>query len=140
MSQWETLKLGRVAAGVGVSLLVDALGDLSGRSLPFRAADVAQPEILAGLISRGALTQVTPTVSIKEVKRQEIPSVSSNCHNLVLTIEQQGESALPDSLFVKLPMESLATRVFMNVIRSWRLESHFFRHVASGLPLRTPIT
>ena len=74
------------------------------------------------------------------MQRQDIPSVSSNCHNLVLTIEQDGEADLPDSLFVKLPMESLATRWFFSIINSWRLESHFFRHVARDMPLRTPVT
>ncbi len=77
---------------------------------------------------------------ISAVQRQPIPSVSSNCQNLVLTIEQAGEPTLPRSLFVKVPMESLATRWFFSIINAWRLESHFFRHVAHTLPLRTPIT
>jgi hypothetical protein len=37
-------------------------------------------------------------------------------------------------------MESLVTRWFFSIINSWRLESHFFRHVARDLPLRTPVT
>ncbi len=74
------------------------------------------------------------------MQRQSVPSVSSNCHNLVLTIEQAGESTLPRSLFVKLPMEALATRWFFSIISVWRLESYFFRHVAHTLPLRTPLT
>ncbi len=77
---------------------------------------------------------------ISGVQRQPIPSVSSNCDNLVLTIEQAGEPTLPRSLFVKLPMESLLTRWFFSIINAWRLESHFFRHVAHTLPLRTPLT
>jgi hypothetical protein len=127
------------ARGAG-RVLLDALGDFTGISLPYKADDVATPRVLTDLINRGALPPVTAPVEITRVQRQDIPSVSSNCHNLVLTIAQKGKQTLPPSLFVKLPMESLATRLFMDIISSWRLESHFFRHVAPGLPLRTPVT
>ncbi|MDE0929518.1 MAG: phosphotransferase [Halioglobus sp.] len=118
----------------------DALGDMTGRSLPFKAADVATPDVLTRLINEGALQSNTAPIKINTLIRQDIPSVSSNCHNLVLTIEQAGEATLPASLFVKVPMESLATRWFFSIINSWQLESYFFRHVAKTLPLRTPIT
>jgi hypothetical protein len=140
MNALETLKLGWIAAGAGGRLLGDALGDLAGSSMPYRAAEVATPEVLTDLVNRGALPPVATPVEITGVHRRDVPSVSSNCENLVLGIEQKGEPALPGSLFVKVPMESLPTRLFMNIICSWRLESHFFRHVAPGLPVRTPIT
>lgn len=130
---------GLVAAG-GARLLRDALGDMAGTSLPYKAPVVAQPAVLSGLINSGALPVVTGPVRISAVQHQPIPSVSSNCENLVLTIEQAGEQTLPRSLFVKVPMESLLTRWFFTVINAWQLESHFFRHVAQALPLRTPIT
>jgi hypothetical protein len=79
-------------------------------------------------------------VKISQVQQQPIPSVSSNCENLILTIEQTGDQVLPHSLFVKLPMESLVTRWFFTIINAWQLESHFFTHVAHTQPLRTPIT
>jgi hypothetical protein len=37
-------------------------------------------------------------------------------------------------------MASLLTRWFFTIINAWQLESHFFRYVASTLPLRTPVT
>lgn len=120
-------------------LLGDAVGDLTGRSMPFRAAQVVKPEILTRLMNSGRIGSSAEPVEITAVKAQDIPSVSSNCHNLVLSVQHRG-GALPDSLFVKLPMESIATRWFFSIINSWRLESHFFRHVAPDLPLRTPIT
>ncbi|MDX1735235.1 MAG: hypothetical protein R3228_12750, partial [Halioglobus sp.] len=128
------------AARGGVHLLADAVGDLTGASMPYLADDVAQPRQLSRLINGAALPACPGPVDITGLQRQDIPSVSSNCHNLVLTIEQRGEPVLPGSLFVKLPMESLATRWFFDIINSWRLESHFFRHVATSLPLRTPVT
>jgi hypothetical protein len=128
------------AARAGARLAVDALGDVSGHSLPYRAAEVATPAVLGRLIEEGALLPDLVPLQISAVSRQDIPSVSSNCQNLVLSIEQAGEPVLPDSLFVKLPMESRVTRWFFGVINAWRLESHFFRCVAPGLPLRTPVT
>ena len=130
---------GIVAAG-GVRLLRDALGDIAGTSMVFRAPEVAEPAVLSELIRSGALQPGVRHAHISRVQRQPIPSVSSNCENLVLTIEQEGEPTLPSSLFVKIPMESLLTRWFFTVINAWQLECHFFRHVAHTQPLRTPIT
>jgi hypothetical protein len=136
----DTVKMAGIAAQGAGALLADSLGDVSGRSLPFRPLQVRRPQTLNRLLRDGAVTPWTHPPAVTGVECQDIPSVSSNCHNLVLTLEQAGPPLLPDSVFVKLPMESLLTRWFMGIIRSWRLESHFFRHVAAGLPLRTPLT
>jgi hypothetical protein len=108
--------------------------------MPYKAEEVSRPEVLSRLINDWSLEPLARPLSIDSVHCQDIPSVSSNCHNLVLTLEHSGESGLPDSVFAKLPMESAVTRWFFSVINSWRLESHFFRHVARDLPLRTPVT
>ena len=123
-----------------LSACVDAVGDITGRSLPFKADDVAKPDTLARLLNEGALQPHTAPIVINTVVRQDIPSVSSNCHNLVLTIEAgRGRYVALELMFVKVPMEPLATRWFFSIINSWQLESYFFRHVAQTLPLRTPI-
>jgi len=109
-------------------------------NMPYKSEDVSKPEVLARLINDWSLQALDEPVQITSIHRQDIPSVSSNCQNLVLTLEQGGEPQLPDSVFVKVPMESLLTRWFFSVINSWRLESHFFRHVARDLPIRTPTT
>jgi len=140
MSATDTAKMAWAAARGGGQLLADACGDLAGSSLPYRARDIVQPAVLAGLINTGSLLPQAQPVRINRVQRQDVPSVSSNCENLVLTIEQAGEPTLPRSLFVKVPMESLATRWFFSIIKSWQLGSHFFRSVARDLPLRTPVT
>ena len=140
MSAVDITKLAAIAAREWARLSGDALGDISGRSLPFTADDVATPQTLSRLINDWPVSTSKQPARIKSVRRQDIPSVSSNCCNLVLTLEQDGESDLPDSLFVKLPMESRSTRWFFSIINSWRLESHFFRYVAQDVPLRTPVT
>ena len=133
----ETAKLGMAAARACGGIAADAL---SANSLPFRADDVVRPRVLQGLLNDWSLDEARAPAQIVAVHRQDVPSISSNCHNLVLTLEQGSDAGLPDSLFVKLPMESVTTRWFFSVINSWRLESHFFRHVARDLPLRTPVT
>jgi len=140
VSAAHTLRLGVVAARELARLAGDALGDFSGNAMPFRADEVCRPEVLTRLINEHALPRVAGPVRITAIRRQDVPSVSSNCHNLVLTLEQEGEQRLPDSVFAKLPMESFATRWFFGVINAWRLESHFFRCMAADLPLRTPLT
>ncbi|MDE0950323.1 MAG: phosphotransferase [Halioglobus sp.] len=140
MSVVDTVKMARVAAIEGLRVASDAVGDVTGSSMRFKASEVSNPAVLANLLSSGLLSPLQGPVEISAVQRQGIPSVSSNCHNVVLTIAQPGERTLPDSLFVKLPMESLATRWFFSIINAWRLESHFFRHMAAHVPLRTPIT
>lgn len=129
-----------IAGREAARLATDALGDQTGSSIPFKAHEVVTPPALSRLINSGTLQPERQPVVINAVQRQSVPSVSSNCLNLVLTIEQEGEPTLPCSLFVKLPMEALATRWFLSIINVWRLESYFFRHVARTLPLRTPIT
>ncbi len=128
-----------MAGSAAGRLALDAVGDLTGRAMPYRADDVARPQVLSRLLNTGLLDPGLGPVRIARLARRDIPSVSSNCHNIVLDIEQE-TGGLPDSLFVKLPMERYATRWFMNIIESWRLESHFFAHVARDLPLRTPVT
>ena len=81
---------GLIAAG-GTRLFRDALGDITGTSLPYRAPDVAAPAVLSELINSGAVQPGARPAQISHVQRQSIPSVSSNCENLVLTIEQVGE-------------------------------------------------
>lgn len=140
MSIVDTTKLGAVAVREWGRLVTDALGDVTGSSMPYKGELFSKPETITGLINRHALATNGSSVHITGVLQQNIPSVSSNCQNLVLTLEQAGEPTLPNSVFVKLPMESVVTRWFFSIINSWRLESHFFRHLAQDLPLRTPVT
>jgi len=134
----QTLTMaGAAARGLG-ELGRDGLGDLTGRSLPYRPERVATPAGLSRLLERGALCPLPAPPRITAVEPLPIPSVSSNCQNLVLRLTQAGAPVLPDTLFVKLPIPSIGTRWFFSVIRSWELESYFFRHVATSLPLQTP--
>lgn len=140
MSVFDTAKMAWVAVREGLRLAGDALGDLTGTSMPFKARDVSDPAVLSSLLNSGSVQPLRAPVVISAVERQDIPSVSSNCQNLVLTIEQPGESTLGRSLFVKVPMESRTTHWFFSIINVWRLESHFFRYMAADVPLRTPVT
>lgn len=118
----------------------DAVGDLTGASLAYEADTVVTAESLSQLINEHGVEPLSAPVSIRSVTRRDVPSISSNCNNVVVDIEQAGSEVLPNSLFIKLPMPSLATRWFFSIIGSWHLESRFFRDVAPNVPLRTPVT
>lgn len=136
----DTGKLALFAGKQWGSIMADALGDSSGRSLPFDVDAFTAVENMNNVINTHAVQPLHAPARITSVDQQDIPSVSSNCHNVVLSVAQEGEVVLPPSLFVKLPMPSLATRWFFSIIGSWQLESYFFKYVAPNVPLRTPHT
>ncbi len=136
----ESMKLGAIALRALSQLAVDRLRDVAGSSLPVAPAQVQQPEVLTRLLREHGLDPGCGELQIHSIQRQPVPSVSTNCQNLVLSISSVPVGELPDSLFVKVPMENLSTRWFFAVIRSWELESHVSRHIAHALPIRTPRT
>lgn len=140
MSLINSAKLAQFAAGQWGTIVVDALGDRRGSTIPFDVDDFTRPDHLNKMINSYSVEALSSPARIKTAHKQDIPSVSSNCNNVVLTVEQHGKPVLPQSLFVKLPLPSLLTRWFFNVIGAWDLESHFCRHVAPNVPLRTPRT
>lgn len=121
-------------------LLLDALGDLTGRGLSFDPKRFVTPQNLNDEINRFGTHPLAEPAAIEALSVKAIPSISSNCRNTVISIDKQATEALPASLFIKLPMPSLATRCFLNVTGSWQLESFICEHIAPTLPLRTPIT
>jgi hypothetical protein len=137
----QSLQLASTAFAQGGRLMGDAVGDIFNRGLSFDPAVVTEPGYLSRMINDYAAATLTGPADITAVELLDIPSVSSNCNNLVVSIEQAGTSPpLPTTLFLKLPSPSLATRWFLNVIESWKLECDFFRQVAPTLPIRTPTT
>jgi hypothetical protein len=136
----DTVRLALFAFRQWCLVVVDALGDFTGNSLPYAADAVVTPAKLSQLINDHGVKPLPAPVRISAVVRQDIPSISSNCNNVVVSIEQEGEAVLPHSLFIKLPLPSLTTRWFFSIIGSWKLESLFFRDIARSVPLRTPVT
>jgi len=73
MSVVDTAKMGLVAAREWGRLVGDAIGDATGRSMPFKAEEVSKPEILARLINTGSLEPGRAPARITAVQRQDIP-------------------------------------------------------------------
>lgn len=140
MAFLDTVKLALYICKRGLALLEDAWGDYTGNSLPYDPAAVCEARTLAKLINAYPVATLAGPARIKTTQVQPIPSVSSNCVNTILSIEQEDEAILPPSLFVKLPMAPLATRWFFSVIGSWQLETWFCRQLEQHVPLRTPKT
>jgi len=136
----DVAKIALAGAREGGRLAVDAVADLSGSALPYRADLVTRPDTLERFFNQWGTGVLQAPVALAAVQRRGIPSISSNCQTMVLDLEYAGGCSGPGSIFVKVPMASLATRWFLGVVNSWRLETHFFRRVAADLPLRTPVT
>jgi len=139
MSFKTTISLPRILLSPAWSLLRDAVGDLFGHSLRYKASDFVTPENLTAQLKRHSVVQYDPNVEIRSVRVREQQPQSSNCCIQIIDINAD-EAASELSLYIKLPMPQLATRWFMNVINSWELETYFCKHVADSVPLRTPTT
>jgi aminoglycoside phosphotransferase (APT) family kinase protein len=118
-------------------ICVDALRP--GQALPLSDELVARPETLNQLLNHYGLDDYRGLPRITSASLLDIQSISSNCNNRVVALEyaDQGSGA-PATMFLKMPVRSLTTRLFMNVIMSWQLECQFYRSVAPRLPVRTP--
>lgn len=136
----DSVKLALLVAVRGIGLSIDACKDLLGIAMPYTADQAVTPAVLSDWLNRYRVEPLSAVVNIQGVRILNIPSISSNCNNVVVEVDQLGDPVLPKSLFIKLPMASLTTRWFFSVIGSWQLESLFFKSVAHAVPLRTPIT
>jgi aminoglycoside phosphotransferase (APT) family kinase protein len=111
------------------------------RALPLSETEVATPAYLSELLQEHGTGVLPAEIEINAAMLTSIRSVSSNCNNRVVDLEYESTSARsvgPPSMFLKIPVDSLATRIFFNVINSWELECHFYRRVSPRLPIRNP--
>ncbi len=122
-----------------VLLLRDALSP--GWALPLDPRRVARPGFLERLLRDHAVPAHALQGRLAGVTLTGQRSVSSNCENQVLALdweEADGTTQLPDTVYLKMPVRSLATRAFFALITSWELECRFYRNVAPQLPVPTP--
>jgi len=116
----------------------DAVAEPFAGALPLLPASVAKPRVLNRLLKEHG-TGAAAGAEVAAVELLDIKSISSNCNNSVVRIEQgTTDSTLPSTLFVKLPSTQLWTRLFCNLLGIWSNECHFYRHAASRVPIRVP--
>jgi hypothetical protein len=109
----------------------DAVAEPFAGALPLLPASVAKPRVLNHLLKEHG-TDAAPGAEVAAVELLDIKSISSNCNNSVVRIEQgTTDSTLPSTLFIKLPSTQLWTRLFCNLLGIWRNECHFYRNAAS---------
>ncbi|MEM8499429.1 MAG: phosphotransferase [Pseudomonadota bacterium] len=149
MKKKELAKLIGYSIVQATRVLFDRIGDLIGNSLPFLPAKALELPRLNELLGHHSVpgNDAEPNeirLPLSAIKVRDVKSISSNCQNLILDVQQAGsrDSAEPgeNSVFLKLPMNSLPTHWFFALIGSWQLESYFCRHIAPRIPFRTPIT
>lgn len=129
----DSLTLARLGARAGGQLWRDRQ-----HVLPLEVDQACTPSVLEGLLRDYPIAPWASAPRVSAVSVRDTPSISSNCDNRIVDVTWASGDTMPGSLFVKWPMERLATRWFFGIINAWELESHFFRHVAGHLPLRTP--
>ena len=134
----NTMQLLLAVIKQGGIIAKDALRDISGGSLSYNPDVVMQPDYLSAIINRYGVEPLSTAVDISAIERLAIPSISSNCNNTVIRLQQSPDSQLPDRLFIKLPSPSLLTHLFINLVGAWKVEAYFCRHIAHTLPIRTP--
>jgi hypothetical protein len=116
----------------------DAVAEPFASALPLLPASMAKPRVLNHLLKEHG-TGAAAGAEVTAVELLDIKSISSNCNNSVVRIEQgTTHSTLPSTLFIKLPSTQLWTRLFCNLLGIWSNECHFYRHVASRVPIRVP--
>lgn len=149
MKKTELAKLIGFSMAQAVRVLIDRVGDLFASSLPYVPAKALELTRLNDLLARYAVPSSDKATSelhlpLPAIKVRDVKSISSNCQNLIVDIAKASanDSAAvnKNSLFLKLPMNSLATNWFFALIGSWQLESYFCRHIAPKIPFRTPTT
>jgi len=129
--------LGRLASDTQ-RLGFDAIGEPFGGALPLLPTSVARPEVLNHLLREHGVGDAADS-SVAAVELLGLKSISSNCNNVVVSIDPSNADAdLPETLFVKLPSTNLWTRLFCNLLGIWRNECHFYRHAAAHVPFRVP--
>lgn len=149
MKKIELAKLIGFSMVQAARVLSDRVGDVLGTSLPYvpdKALELTRLNELLDehLVPSNLMHTKEISLPLSAIKVRDVKSISSNCQNLIIDVEQPDAHNAPvsneNSLFLKLPMNSLPTHWFFALIGSWQLESYFCRHIASRIPLRTPIT
>ncbi len=132
-----TLTVAKQLTRSAVRIASDALRP--GAALPLSEWRVADAVFMQNLLRQHGIGAYREIGSIRSVHVLDTQSISSNCNNRVLALEYDEDHATwPRSMFLKMPVRSLATRLFMGTIMSWELECDFYRNVAPLLPVRVP--
>ena len=134
-----TARLPTVLTQLCKSLFLNGRDALNPGALPLSDERLVQPKVLQQLLREDGLGVYRQLGAIESARLLDIQSISSNCNNRVLGLEyMEGAAAGPATMFLKMPVRSLATRFFFNVIMVWELECEFYRKLAPRLPVRTP--
>jgi len=124
--------------GSSARLALDAAFDWHPATLPMDAPRVLEPAFVNRLLAEHGCGKTERAARARAVELLDLRPPSSNCRNHLLRVDWEQRSAMPETLFLKLPGAPLGTRWFCNAIRVWELECAFFRAFAADFPLRIP--
>ncbi len=128
-------------AGAAFCIAIDALRLRRKPFLPLLPEELCTPETIVGICKNFPVSELPLDGQLSDVELIENPEISSNCNILIVKLHWENPKPdLPDSLFIKIPSPVFTTRLFLNIIESWQLETSFFRNIAPDLPIMTPRT
>lgn len=120
---------------------LDELAELAGQALPRTREQACSHTTLNGLVTAYRPDAAEALPSITTARLPGIDFESSNCLNFLVEVEFADDdfsSALPRTMYVKLPCAEWGTRIFGNTLGFWELETFFCAHIEPHVPIRTP--
>lgn len=154
-----SLQLAARTAGSFVQLAKDAFDERTGKALPITQEQIARPEVINDLLARYAPTSGRTLPPVRAVRLPGVNFESSNCINFLIEVDfdldadldaglgseikadsdaAASPSALPKTIYVKIPCEERTTRSFAHTLGFWSLETAFCERAAHAVPIRVP--
>lgn len=138
------LSLAVQVLGAAAQIAADRVQDAFGLSLPMTPEALGQREVLERLLRDHAPGDGPRLPRLRSARLPGVTFESSNCTNFLIEPEfdvddvEGSSSALPRTLYAKLPCRDLATRTFANAVGFWETEVAFCARLAHRVPIRVP--
>lgn len=124
-------------------IALEGLRDVAGASLPSTPEAIVRDGVVDSLLGRHAPAGSPLLPRVESARLPGVDFESSNCRNFLIELDYADPSAAatagaPRTLYVKLPTEVFATRLFAGALGFWDLECTFCERLASQVPIRVP--
>lgn len=141
--------LGARVLGAAARIAADRVEEAFGGGLPRTPERLVERDVLDALLREHAPPGSEPLPPLRAARLPGVEFESSNCTNFLIEPEFEPvvpgagaiggkATALPRTLYAKLPCRDLATRTFANAVGFWETEVAFCRNLAHRVPIRVP--
>jgi len=125
-------------------ILLDKAADCFNAALPLTPSSAAAPQVMNKLIRDYGTYNYLSQFEVADTTCGDIKAPSSNCENAIISLFFNSKpnndelEQLPETVYVKLPSADILTRSFCNILGIPIIESHFYKHLAHKVNIRTP--